>query len=193
MRSNQQRRVAIEVLLAFERRYPDGTAPRRHRRVRESSPFALKCQPGKPPDKTRPSRRGGRSARASARDSDQPIRPGWRATRMRRINRLTVATEVDENPLDHRRFLDAGNDAQASTAVPAGLNVNSEHPLEALGPGQGPLPGGGRCLARFARSGGTGSGHNLRAVGARGGKHTVVAGQVDAGPRNSGRNRGAYN
>ena len=34
---------------------------------------------------------------------------------MRRINRLTVATEVDENPLNDRRRFDAGDDVQGCT------------------------------------------------------------------------------
>ena len=45
---------------------------------------------------------------------------------MRRINHLTGATEVLENPLNDRRLLDAGNDAQPAAALSAGLDVDGE-------------------------------------------------------------------
>ena len=63
----------------------------------------------------------GREVRASARESDQPIRPGRGAARMRRIDRHGLPAKVLENPLDHRRFLDAGNDTQPAAALPAGF------------------------------------------------------------------------
>ena len=52
---------------------------------------------------------------------------------MRRIGRFTVATEVRENPLNDCRRLDARDDAQPPAALPAGLDVDGEYALEALG------------------------------------------------------------
>ena len=75
---------------------------------------------------------------------------------MRRIDRLAVAAEVLENPLYHRRILDAGDDPQPPAAAPADLNINGKDSLEALRPGQRPLPIGGRCLAAFLRLFGSG-------------------------------------
>ena len=40
---------------------------------------------------------------------------------LRGIDRHGLPARVLENPLDHRRFLDAGNDAQPTAALPAGL------------------------------------------------------------------------
>ena len=54
---------------------------------------------------------------------------------MCRIDRHGLPAKVLENPLDHRRFLDAGDDAQPAAASPAGLDVDGEYALEALGPG----------------------------------------------------------
>ena len=74
--------------------------------LHESSPFTRKCQQAKPPVNTRPSRRGGREVRASARESDQLIHPGRCPARMRSIDRHSLPTKVLENLLDHRRFLE---------------------------------------------------------------------------------------
>jgi hypothetical protein len=41
-------------------------------------------------------------------------------------------------------LLDAGDDAQLAAALPAGLDVDGEHALEALRPGEAPLAVGGR-------------------------------------------------
>jgi hypothetical protein len=57
------------------------------------------------------------------------------------------ATQVLENPLDYRRFLDARDDPQPPAATPADLDVDGEHPFEALCPRQRPLAVGGRGLA----------------------------------------------
>jgi hypothetical protein len=43
---------------------------------------------------------------------------------MRRIDRHDLPAKVLENPLDHRRLLDAGNDAQPAAALSAGLDVD---------------------------------------------------------------------
>ena len=64
--------------------------------------------------------------------SDQAIALRRRSARMRRIDRLRSVAEMVQNPLDDRGLLDAGDDAQAATALLAGLDVNLEHPLEAL-------------------------------------------------------------
>ncbi len=42
---------------------------------------------------------------------------------MRSIDRHGLPAKVLENPLDHRRFLDAGADAQPAAASPADLDV----------------------------------------------------------------------
>jgi len=115
------------------------------------------------------------------RQSDQPIRPGRCATRMCRIDRLTVATEVDENTLNDCRRLDARDNAQPPAAVSAGLDVYGEHPLEALRPGHCPLRVDGRWLVVLAASGGACLRHDPRPVRARRRKHTVVPRQVRAG------------
>ena len=46
---------------------------------------------------------------------------------MRGIDRHGLPTKVLENPLDHRRFLDAGDDAQPAAASPADLDVYGEY------------------------------------------------------------------
>ena len=51
---------------------------------------------------------------------------------MRRIDGLRSVAEMAQNLLDDCGFLDAGDDAQAAAALLAGLDVNLEHPLEAL-------------------------------------------------------------
>ena len=98
---------------------------------------------------------------------------------MRRIDRLRSVAEMVQNPLNHCGFLDAGNDAQAAAALLAGLDVNGEHPLEALCPAHRPLPIGGRCLATLSDS--ACPGHNLCPVRARRCEHAMVPGQVRAG------------
>ena len=47
----------------------------------------------------RPYRRGGREEGAQQWQSDQPIRPGWRAARMHRINRLIVLPDGNRGRL----------------------------------------------------------------------------------------------
>ena len=53
---------------------------------------------------------------------------------MRRIDAAGITAEVLENPLDDCGLLNAGDDTQVPTALPAGLNVDGEYPLEALCP-----------------------------------------------------------
>jgi hypothetical protein len=59
---------------------------------------------------------------------------------VRRIDRLGVAAEVLENPLDRGWFLDTGDYPKLPAAAPAGLDVDGKHTLEALRPAQHPLP-----------------------------------------------------
>jgi hypothetical protein len=66
--------------------------------------------------------------------SDQAIALRRRSARMRRIDRLRGVAEMVQNPLDDSGLLNAGDDAQAATALLAGLDVNREYPLEALCP-----------------------------------------------------------
>jgi len=51
---------------------------------------------------------------------------------MRRIDELRSVAEVFQNPLNHCGFLDAGDHPQLPATAAAGLDVNGEHPLEAL-------------------------------------------------------------
>jgi len=53
---------------------------------------------------------------------------------MRRIDGLSIMAEVLENPLDDGGFLNAGDHPELPAALPAGLNVDGEYPLEALCP-----------------------------------------------------------
>ena len=66
--------------------------------------------------------------------SDRAIALRWRSARMCRIDGLHSMAEMFQNPLDDCGLLDAGDDAQAATALLAGLDVNREYPLEALCP-----------------------------------------------------------
>ena len=53
---------------------------------------------------------------------------------MCRIDGIRSVAEMVQNPLDDSGLLNAGDDAQAATALLAGLDVNREYPLEALCP-----------------------------------------------------------
>ena len=53
---------------------------------------------------------------------------------MCRIDAPGIAAKVLENPFNDRRRLDAYDDTQAAAALPAGLDIDSEHPPEALCP-----------------------------------------------------------
>ena len=88
------------------------------------------------------------------RRSARPVARRRCAARMRRIDGPGITAEVLENPFNDRRRLDAGDDTQAAAALAAGLDVDGEHPLEALRPGHRPLPIGGRCLGTLSGSGG---------------------------------------
>jgi hypothetical protein len=73
---------------------------------------------------------------------------------MRRIDGFCGVAQVLENPLDDCGFLDAGDHPQLPAALPAGLNVDGEYPLEALCPGHRLLSTSGRCLTALGGSGG---------------------------------------
>jgi hypothetical protein len=88
-------------------------------------------------------------------------------------NRCSFSTlyspaQVREDPVNDGRGLDAGDDAQPAAALPAGLFVECEHALDALGPGEVTLAVGGGCRpvlagrAGSAESGGAGPGHDPR-------------------------------
>jgi len=64
--------------------------------------------------------------------SDQAIALRRRSARMRRIDGLRSVAEMVQNPLDDCGLLNAGDHPQLPTALLAGLDVNLEHPLEAL-------------------------------------------------------------
>jgi len=74
---------------------------------------------------------------------------------MRGIDGLGVATEVLEDPFNDGWRLDAGDDPEPAAALPAGLDVDGEHPLEALRPGEAPLAVGGRWFAALGCSHGS--------------------------------------
>jgi hypothetical protein len=103
-----------------------------------------------------------------------------RAARMRRIDGYCGAAKVLENPIDDGWCLNAGDDMQVPAVLPAGRNINSEHPPEALCPSHCPLPVAERFLATFSGSGGVSAGHNPGPVGARRREHAVLPGQVRA-------------
>ena len=102
-----------------------------------------------------------------------------------------LPVEVVEDPLDHRRVLDAGDDPDLSTTGRTGLDVDVEDPLQALRPEPAPdLIRGHRCAAFggrlwLIRSLGLpaltslGGGHQ-GAVFAVGRKDAVEAGEVDS-------------
>lgn len=85
--------------------------------------------------------RGAGASRVSRSDRQLALRRP--ATGMGGIERGDVGAEMHNNPLDDRRILDAGDDAQPPAAAPAALNVDREHALETLRPRQRPLPLGG--------------------------------------------------
>jgi len=78
-------------------------------------------------------------------------------------------------------LLFVGMQAQPAAALPAGLDVDGEYALEALGPEHRLVPIDGRCLATLSDS--ACAGHNLCPVGARRCEHAVITGQVRAGLR----------
>ena len=66
--------------------------------------------------------------------SDQAIALRRRSARMRRIDGLRSVAEMVQNPLDDCGLLNAGDHPQLPAALSAGLDINGEHPLEALCP-----------------------------------------------------------
>ncbi len=90
-----------------------------------------------------------------------------------------------EDRLDHHRIFDARNDAHRAAAGRAGLNVDAEHALEALGPAHCAAPLGrcsciglGRTRPAFAPPG-PGDQCAVRTVGC---ELTVVASEVHPWP-----------
>jgi hypothetical protein len=53
---------------------------------------------------------------------------------MRRIGKLCVPVEVLENPLDHRRILDAGDDPQPPAAAANRLRIAAVSPPRGASP-----------------------------------------------------------
>jgi len=118
-----------------------------------------------------------------AKRSDQQIALRRRPARMPRIDRLTLTSQVAENPLERRLLLDAGDHPQLPAAAPADLDVDSKNPLETLCPGQHPFPVAARYLAALLGNFGCGArlGHDPGPVRARRREHAVVPSQVRAG------------
>jgi hypothetical protein len=118
--------------------------------------------------------------------TDRQIALGRRAARMRRIDRLGVAAEVLEYPIDHRRRLDARDHPQPPAAAAADLNVDGK----ALRPGQTPSPVAGQWFAALpglVGSASASSAHDPRPIRARRREHAVIAGQVRSGLRHQRR------
>jgi hypothetical protein len=87
--------------------------------------------------------------------SDQAIALRRCPARTRWIDGLCSVAEIFQNSLDDCGFLDAGDDAQPTAALAAGLDVDVEHPLEALCSGHRLLSASGRGLAALGGSDGT--------------------------------------
>jgi hypothetical protein len=88
----------------------------------------------------------GRVVTNIAKRSDHAIALRRCPARMRWIDGLPSAAEIFQNPLDDCGILDADDDAQPTAALAAGLDVDGEHPLEALRPGHRFLSASGRGL-----------------------------------------------
>ncbi len=87
---------------------------------------------------------------------------------------------MSEDLLDHQRILDAGDDPDGATAGSAGLDVDVEHPLQALSPGHRNAAFARRFL--FPSSAGVGfaalaslSRRNLYSVFAVRGEYTIIS------------------
>ena len=94
---------------------------------------------------------------------------------------------------DHYRIFNASDDLDGAAALLADRDIDVEHPLEALGPGHGRVPFGGR--SRFVRYLGLITLAPLRggdqgAVSAVGGEHPVEAREVHPRPRHQGHQPG---
>jgi len=133
-------------------------------------------------------RQESRQATCAGRWAHPPSSAPGRGPARRRPGSLTCSRfriGVGEDLLDHRRVLDAGDDAHRPAAHRAGFDVNAEHALEALCPshrrpalGRGALVGLGRCLGSSALAP-PGLRH-LRPVGAVRGEHAVEADEIDS-------------
>ena len=73
---------------------------------------------------------------ALSRLSGPPAAPGLAAQARR--TRLFFLVEVSEDLLDRRRIFDADDDPNGAAADCAGLDVDPEHPLQALRPRRRP-------------------------------------------------------
>ena len=109
--------------------------------ARESSPFTRKCRriTGASRHESTPSRpcTVARVVKNRTKRSDEAIarrRRSARMARMCRIDGIRSVAEMVQNPLDDCGLLNAGDHPQSPAALSAGLNVDSEHPLEALCP-----------------------------------------------------------
>jgi hypothetical protein len=99
---------------------------------------------------------------------------------------------VRQYPFDDGRIFGARDHFELPAAAPAELDVNGEHSLESLRPGQGSLPVSVRYLTIPGRlfGGCTSSRYNLRAIRARRREYAMIHRQVCAGfwhQRNQGR------
>ena len=107
----------------------------------------------------------------------------------RRLHGRGAQIQVAEYSLDDHGIFDAGDHLGSAAALTAGLDVDVEHPLEALCPRHGGMTFGG-CGPRTRRLGivaPTPPGRrHLGAVGAVRGEHAVVAGEINSGPRYQG-------
>jgi hypothetical protein len=63
------------------------------------------------------------------------------------------ALQMRQNPLDHRRVFNAGNDLDLTTAPLAGLDVNVKYAFESLHPGHRRMALGGRLVQEEVRDG----------------------------------------
>jgi hypothetical protein len=75
---------------------------------------------------------------------------------MRRILGAGLTVRVPEDAVDDHWLLNAGDDAQPAAALPAGLDIDGEHPLGALRAGEAPLTVGGRWRTALAGLSGSG-------------------------------------
>ena len=130
--------------------------------ARESSPFTRKCRRLTAQAEIRPFPRGGPRVVTSMRKrSDEAIARRRRSARMRRIDGLRNVAEMVQNPLDDGGLLDAGDHPQLPAALPAGLDIDGEHPPEALCPRHRPLPVADRDFGALGGSGSACPRHNL--------------------------------
>ncbi len=98
-----------------------------------------------------------------------------------------ISSQIIEDPVDHHRVLDTGNDAHHAAAGRARLNVEVEHPLDALASGDRCPALDRRLTLRFIRRAGLVAltpfrGGNTGAKFSVGGEHAINACQIDSRP-----------